>query len=284
MNLPPRETRHEYTQRDTILYALGIGAGEEAFRNPGLLQFVYEEQLVAIPTMAVVLAYPGFWLKEPQYNINWKHILHGEQSVTIHQPLAPAGKVVSDLFIDEIYDKGEEKGALLYSRREIYDEKRSIHLATVSQASFLRAEGGFGGKRDGAPKPHVIPAGAPDSIKRYRTREEQAILYRLSGDTNPLHIDHNVADAAGFEGPILHGLATYGFAGRALLDFFCRNEPSRFRKMKARFSKPVYPGDELTVQLWRETSGQGSFRVLVPARNSTVLDNGYFEYIEKERA
>jgi acyl dehydratase len=279
MGLPPRVTRQTFTQRDTILYALGVGVGQDLSRNPEDLKFVYEKGLEALPTMAVILAYPGFWQKEPEYHLTWQKLVHGEQSLTLHGPLAVAGTVRGEMTIEAIYDKGADKGALLCSRREIYDDATSTHLATVRQSSFLRADGGFGGNGAKAPPPHAMPARDPDVSELIGTRTEQALIYRLSGDDNPLHADPEVAASAGFEGPILHGLCTYAIAGRALLKRLCGNVPARLRRMDARFSSPVFPGEAIRVDLWNLGDGKASFRASVPARERTVVDNGYAEYV-----
>ena len=278
MGLPPMETRHEYAWRDTILYALGVGAASEAPLDESELRFVYEEGLQALPSMAVVLAYPGFWAKDPKYGITWQKLLHGEQMVTLHKPLPVEGKLLGVTTIDEIYDKGADKGAIIYSTRRIYDQAGGDLLATVGQSGFLRADGGFGGKAEGAPKPHPTPERAPDETVRLPTRADQALLYRLSGDYNPLHADPAVATQAGFPVPILHGLCTYGVAGRAVLKALCDNRPERLKRLDVRFSSPVFPGETLEVDLWREGDGRAAYRARVLERNVIVLQNGYAEF------
>lgn len=278
MRLPSRITRQTYTQRDTILYALGIGAGQDLSRNPDELKFVYEIGLEALPTMAVVLAYPGFWQKEPGYRLTWQKILHGDQSIVLHRPLGAAGVVRGETTIDAIYDKGSDKGALLCSRREIYDDATGGHLATVRQSSFLRADGGFGGPGGKAPPPAAIPDRPPDMRELMGTRTEQALIYRLSGDDNPLHADPRVAAAADFERPILHGLCTYGFAGRALVRRLCGYVPAKLLRMDARFSSPVFPGETIRIDIWDLADGRANFRASATERDRVVIDNGYAEY------
>jgi acyl dehydratase len=279
MALPPRFTRQTFTARDTILYALGVGAGQDLSQNADELKFVYEKALEALPTMAVILAYPGFWQREPEYHLTWQKIVHGEQSLTLHRPLPAVGTVRGEMTIDAIYDKGVDKGALLCSRREIYDETTGVHLATVRQSSFLRADGGFGGNGAKAPPPHAMPDRDADISDLMTTRSEQALIYRLSGDDNPLHADPDVAASAGFERPILHGLCTYAVAGRALLKRLCGNVPARLRRMDARFSNPVFPGETIRVDIWDLGDGKASFRASAAARGRTVVDNGYAEYV-----
>nr|WP_281783660.1 MaoC/PaaZ C-terminal domain-containing protein [Sinimarinibacterium flocculans] len=278
MALPPREERARYTARDTILYALGLGVGADDPLAEHTLRYVYEERLQALPTMAVVIAYPGFWLKEPQYGVDWKRVLHGEQSLELHRPLPIEADVVSRLRIEEIYDKGADKGALLLSSREIVDAGSGERYATLRSSAFLRGDGGCGGPREGAPKPHLVPARAPDLSVFNATREDQALIYRLSADYNPLHIDPDVARAAGFERPILHGLCSYGVIGRAALGALCAHDATRFRQLDVRFSAPVYPGETLRTDIWHQGPGRAALRARVQERDVVVVDNGLFVY------
>ncbi|MFP5307943.1 MAG: MaoC family dehydratase, partial [Gammaproteobacteria bacterium] len=180
--------------------------------------------------------------------------------------------------IDEIYDKGPDKGAVAYVRREISDAGSGAPLASLVAAVFMRGNGGFGGSSDGQPKPHAIPERAPDALLDLPTRPEAAAIYRLSGDYNPLHVDPGVASAAGFPRPIFHGLGTHGVAGRALLKLLCANEPSRLSVMNCRFANPVYPGETIRTEVWREGAGRAAFRCRVVERDLVVLNNGYVEY------
>lgn len=275
LSLPPRTTTQQFTRRDTLLYALGVGAGQES--DPAELKFVYEGALEALPTMAVVLGYPGFWQKEPEYGIDWRRVLHAEQSVTFHSPLPVEGTIRGELTIDEIIDKGLETGALLYSSRRVFEAQEDRLLATVRQVSFLRGDGGQGGSAAVSPRPHILPTGDPDLRIELTVRPEQALLYRLSGDYNPLHADPDVAIQAGLERPILHGLCTYGMAGRVLLRQLCGNEPKYMKRLDCRFTAPVYPGEQLEMSIWREGDRQAFFRVNVVGRNVVALDNGYVE-------
>ena len=277
MGLEPIETLQDLTRRDTMLYALGVGAAAEAPTDRSELQFVYEDGLKALPTMAVVMAYPGFWAMEPKYGLTWQKLLHGEQSTEIHRPLPVEGRLRGVTAIDAIYDKGAEKGAVMYHSRKIYDGAGE-HVATCRQSSFLRADGGFGGSSEGAPQPHPIPDRAPDLTLTATTRPDQALLYRLSGDYNPLHADPDVATGAGFKAPILHGLGTYGVVGRVLLKALCANEPALLKRLDVRFSSPVYPGETLQADVWREGEGRAAFRARVLERDVTVLQNGYMEF------
>ena len=268
LSMPPIVTRHSITPRDTILYALGVGASE--------LPFVFEEQLQALPTMAVVLGYPGFFWRDPALGITWDKILHGEQSTVLHAPLPVEGEIVGETRITNLFDKGAEKGAIALVVREIYDGA-GTHLATSTGTSFLRGDGGFGGSGEGAPKPHVLPERAADQSVTLPTADNLALIYRLSGDTNPLHIDPAVATGAGFKAPILHGLATYGVVGRALLAGVAGNDSARLTRMDCRFSSPVYPGETIVTDIWDEGEGRYGFRSRVAERDVVVLNNGYAE-------
>jgi acyl dehydratase len=278
MALPPRENRQTYTRRDTVLYALGVGAGIGAAQDQDL-RFIYEEGLQALPTMAVVLGNPGFWQREPEMKITWQKVLHGEQSIRLHRPLPVEGAVVSQFRIVEIYDKGADKGALLYSERKLYDDATGDLLSTISQSSFLRGDGGFGGTAVNERVPYPVPEGAAaDHVELLATRPEQAMIYRLSGDYNPLHVDPQVARSVGFDGPILHGLCTYGLAGRAAVKTVCGGEPHRLKRLDVRFSSPVYPGETIEFHIWNTQPGCAALKARVVERDSLVLNNGYIEF------
>lgn len=268
LSMPPIVTRQVLTPRDTILYALGVGASE--------LDFLFEERLKALPTMAVTLGYPGFIWRDPALGANWQKILHGEQSTILHAPLPVEGEIVGSTVIEALYDKGADKGALAMVTREIHDDA-GTHLATSRAMTFLRGDGGFGGSAEGAPVPHAIPDRAPDAVVTLSTAANLAQIYRLSGDLNPLHIDPDVARAGGFDAPILHGLATYGVIGRALLTARCGNEPARLKRLDGRFSSPVYPGETIETSIWDEEGGKLAFRARVVERDKIVFTNGYAE-------
>lgn len=266
--MPPIVTRQLLTRRDTILYALGIGATE--------LDFLFEERLKALPTMAVTLGYPGFFWRDPALGANWQKILHGEQSTILHAPLPVEGDIIGSTVIEALYDKGADKGALAMVTREIHDGA-GTHLATSRSMTFLRGDGGFGGSSEGAPVPHSLPDRTPDAVVTLATAANQAQIYRLSGDLNPLHIDPEVAAGAGFDGPILHGLATYGAIGRALLAARCAGDPARLKRIDGRFSAPVYPGETIETSIWDEEGGKIAFRARVVERDKIVFTNGYAE-------
>ena len=267
---PPIVTRQTLTRRDTILYALGVG--EDG------LDFVFEERLRALPTMAVVMSYPGFIWRDPALGVDWKKILHGEQALEIFAPLPVEGEIVGETTIDALIDKGADKGAIAYVTRKISDGAGNP-LATVRASTFLRGDGGFGRNLGTAPASLPgVPDRAPDETLILTTAKNQALIYRLSGDYNPLHIDPEVAAAGGFKAPILHGLCTYGFAGRAILAGLCAGDPPRLKRLDVRFTTPVFPGETLETQIWRTGEGTASFRTRVVERDLLALNNGYVEF------
>ena len=264
---------HEYSFKDSILYALGVGLSSDPL-DLEKLRFTYEEDQLALPSMVVVLAGPGFFLKRPEFGVDWVKVLHGEQGFEIHKPLSASGTLIGETKITEIIDKGEGRGALIFSERKIYDKPTGDLLSTLTSTTFARGDGGFGGGGVDAPKPHVIPEGAPDIIVETPTLVQAALIYRLSGDYNPLHADPRVATAAGFEKPILHGLASLGIASHAILKEVCGYNPGLFRSLRLRFTSPVYPGETIVTEIWKKGTDV-SFRCRVKERDIVVLNNGY---------
>jgi acyl dehydratase len=273
--MPPLVVHHEYSARDTILYALGVGAGIASHTDRSCLKFVVETALAPLSTMATVLGYPGFWAQDPRYGITWRKLLHRDQSVEIHSDLPVEGRVRAEMRIDEIYDRGAEKGALLCFSRKIYDAALNTHYATLRQVNVLRADGGFGGPPDTMPAPRKPPDRAPDQRVRLATGVDQALVYRLSGDRNPLHADPDAAKSAGFDRPILHGLSSFGVAGLAVTTALCAHDSRRLRRLDASFSSPVYPGECIEVSIWRGDDGSAQFEARVVERNVTVMKSGF---------
>lgn len=274
-SFPIPETRQRVTKRDAILYALSVGLGQDPL-DERQLDFVYETRLRAFPAMAVVLGYPGFWLKNLDTGVDWKRLVHGEQAITWHAPLPVEGEVIGRTRVTGLVDRGEGKGALLYSAREVVDAASGALLATLDQTTVLRGDGGFGGPSDPVRPPHPMPERDPDDAVELATRPEQALLYRLNGDDNPLHIDPAVAKAAGFDRPILHGLCTLGVVTHALLRRVCDYDTAKPRHLALRFSAPVFPGETIRTELWDEGGGSYSFRARVTGRDAVVVNNGLF--------
>jgi acyl dehydratase len=266
-----------YTARDSMLYALGIGIGTDPL-DPGQLRFVYEKNLQAVPTMASVLCNPGAWYREAQTGIDAVKLVHGEQSIRWFKPLAGTATVSARHRIVSITDKGPRKGAVVVIRREIRDEAGREVIAEVVNTAFLRGDGGYSalsGQSDPGPEPlPAPPARAPDVELELPTLPQQALIFRLSGDYNPLHADPDMARAAGFPRPILHGLSTYGMGAHAVLRTVARNDAARLVAFAARFTAPVYPGETLRFQLWERDSSSFHLRATAVSRSVTVLNNG----------
>ncbi|HEV8575142.1 MAG TPA: MaoC/PaaZ C-terminal domain-containing protein [Dehalococcoidia bacterium] len=237
-------TELEYTERDVMLYALGIGATE--------LDFVYERSLKAIPTFAVIPAFPAMMGLSAAVEINLVMVLHGEQGFRIHKTIPTKGKLTTKGKVSGVYDKG--KGALASIESETRDESGDL-IFTNTSGVFVRGAGGFGGER-GPEAGNNPPDRSPDKIVEMQTLPIQAMIYRLSGDRNPLHIDPDFAKMAGYDRPILHGLCTFGHVGRAVLSEYAGNDPSRLTALSVRFSGVVYPGDTIITEMWDEGSGK----------------------------
>jgi acyl dehydratase len=270
LEVPPAE--QSYGPKDCILYALGIGLGHDPM-DENELAFVYERDLKVLPTMGAVLGHPGFWARDRDTGIDWLKIVNGEQGVTLHRPLAKEGTVVGRLRIVEVIDKGPGKGALVLSERKVTDKATGAPIATVTQTTFCRADGGFGGPPRPAPAPHPIPERPADAVCDLATRPEAALIYRLSGDRNPLHADPAVAKQAGYPRPIMHGLGNFGIAGHAVLKTFCGYDPQKLLAFACRFSAPVFPGETLRTEMWRDGSVV-SFRSRVVERDVIAVNNG----------
>lgn len=265
-----------YTPRDAVLYALGLGFGADP-TDEKQLQYVYEDGLKTLPTMAVVLGGPGNWLREPATGVDYLKVVHGEQWLALHQPLPSGGTVIGRSRVTAVIDKGAGKGALIYVERKLFAQAGGEPLATLTMSIFARSNGGFGGPASGPTPPlHALPDRAPQRTCDLATLPRQALIYRLSGDYNPLHADPKVARAAGFPVPILHGLCTYGIAGHAIIRTYCDYDAGRLRALQVRFSAPVYPGETLRTEMWQ----QGrviSFRCRSLERDVVVLTNGRAE-------
>jgi len=273
LDIPP--TEQTYTSKDCMLYALGIGLGHDPM-NEDELPFVYEKNLKVLPTMAAVLGYVGFWARDRDTGIDWVKIVNGEQGVILHKPLAGQGTVIGRQRIVEVIDKGAGKGALVFSERKVSDKATGDLIATVTQTTFCRADGGFGGPPRQAPEPHPLPTRAPDAVCDLGTRPEAALIYRLSGDRNPLHAEPAFAKQAGYPRPIMHGLGNFGIAGHAVLKTMCGYDPQKLVSFACRFSAPVFPGETLRTEMWRD-GNVVSFRARVVGRDVIAVNNGRAE-------
>jgi acyl dehydratase len=268
------EVDHVYTWKDAALFALSLGFGSDP-TDLTELPFVYEEDMVAVPAMANIIAHPPFWLNKPELELDWVKILHAEQGFVIHAPIPVSGKMRSTFRVASVEDKGADKGGILTLEKQLHDIETGMHHCTVTTSVFLRGDGGQGSF--GTPPVAgggKLPEGDPDQVIDIQTFPQMALLYRLNGDVNPLHADPAIAAAAGFRQPILHGLATMGVATRALLRGLCGNDPKRLTQMFVRFSSPVYPGETIRTEIF-EGSGIARFRCRVLERNVLVLDRGF---------
>jgi acyl dehydratase len=273
LDLAPIE--HTYGPKDCILYALGVGVGQDPL-DARQLAFVYEKNLQVLPTFAVVLGYSPYSFRRPELGITWSHVVHGEHGLIVHKPIPAEGTVLGQVRILDVVDKGEGRGALIYSERKITEKTSGDLLATITQTTFCRGDGGFGGRKRETSPPHAMPERAPDCICDLPTRPETALLYWLSGDVNPLHADPEFAKTAGYPKPVLHGLATFGVAGHALLKQVCGYDPARLTALSVRFSAPVYPGETIRTEIWR-TGAIVSFRCRVLERDVIAINNGRAE-------
>lgn len=262
----PTET--SWTSKDALLYALGVGAGVDdlAFTTENSMNITQR----ALPTMVVTLMeVSGAFGNVGSFNPAM--LVHGEQRIELHRELPVSGRVSTVAEITGIYDKG--KGAVIEIAARSNDAETGEPAFTNVMSAFIRGEGGFGGDRGPSGPRNVAPERDPDARTTYETRVDQALLYRLSGDRNPLHSDPGFAALAGFDRPILHGLCTYGFTGRALLAELCDGDPARFATMEGRFSSPVFPGEALTVEMWHDGDDAVLFRTL-GGDGRVVLDSG----------
>ncbi|MCB2073528.1 MAG: MaoC family dehydratase N-terminal domain-containing protein [Novosphingobium sp.] len=263
--------RFGYSDREALLYNLSIGMGRDPYA-PAERPFVFElPELQVVPTFASVLSPRATDLYEGA-GIDWTRVVHGEQRITLHRPLPGSAELVGSRRVTEVVDKGADKGALIASAIEA-SLASGEPLFTCEMVIFARGNGGFGGPTESSSTPHVLPDREPDMVHVSPTRRDQALLYRLNGDRNPLHADPDFAKRAGFPEPILHGLCSYGIACRAVLASVCDYDPGRIRQFDVRFSAPVFPGDDIHTDIWVD-GDTVSYRCRVAQRDAVVLNNG----------
>jgi acyl dehydratase len=275
-----------YSTRDTLLYALGIGLGSDPADERQLryvshvshVSHATEPSLEAFPTFAAVLGMSSAsqWMRDPRYGLTFDRLVHGEQSVSFHDTLAPAGSLEVSERVVGVFDKGPGRGALIERERTVTDASRGRRIATIRSTTFARADGGFGGEPAIATRPSR-PAGKPDVVIEVPTLPNQALLYCLSGDTNLIHWSPRAARDAGFERPILHGQCTFGIVAAALLGRFAELRGSALAELGGRFSAVAYPGETLAVEVWQR---DGAFLVetWVRARNACVFSNSVAKF------
>jgi acyl dehydratase len=271
VGVPGEPAERSWDSKDALLYAVGVGAG---LGDPLTeLEFTTEnsegiEQKV-LPTYAVLIAQGR--TSGSLGDFDRAMLVHAEQAIELHRPLPVAGTVRTTSTVTGIYDKGS--GALVVTENVAVDAATGEPLATTRSSAFIRGEGGFGGQR-GTDAAWDRPDREPDHQVTYQTRPEQALVYRLSGDRNPLHVDPKFAARGGFDRPILHGLCTYGVTGRALLHVLCDSDPARFRSMSGRFSRPVWPGESLTISVWRQDGSDTALFQTTKDDGTVVIDRG----------
>lgn len=269
---------HCITQKDVILYALGLGVGE----RPDELGYVYEPQLRALPSYGGVLGYPGFWIKDhPELGIDWRRVLNGEQSIELHGPLPVTGNVIGRTWVRKLVDKGPAKDVVLYVERDVFSAAGNQKLCTVKNMILLRGQGHFktpDQDKEPSLSPLTLPDRSPDIQAQVHLPSNLNLIYRLSGDLNPLHIDPLVASLAGFDRPILHGAATWGVGCNVLYRELCGFDPLRVKSFSARFTAPVFPGESLSFDIWITATDQARFRCMVLERGVVALDQGVFRF------
>ncbi|MEM8986123.1 MAG: MaoC/PaaZ C-terminal domain-containing protein [Pseudomonadota bacterium] len=265
--------KYAYDDAKTMLYALSVGMGCDPL-NADELDFVYEKNLRAMPTLATVIAWGARDVKT--LGVDYAKVLHGEQRLTIHKALPVAADLLVNTRTKGLYDKGVGKGALVVSEINIRLAQSDEPLCTLETTHFARSDGGFStetGDSGETPKPHILPDRTPDFSYDAQTTPSQPLFYRLLGDRNILHADPDAARAAGFERPILHGLCTYGICCHAVLKTVCDYKPERIKQFDVRFSAPVFPGEALAIDIWRDGKTV-SFRARSKDRDAVVINNG----------
>jgi acyl dehydratase len=260
---------HTYSWRDVILYALGVGAGFDE------IAYVYEKNLKVIPTFSVATIVEFFFAAAKEANVNLSGVLHGGQELIFHRPLPVSGTFTTTGRVTHIYDK-QDKGAVVIARSDTQDD-RGDNLFTAVFSIFSRFDGRFGGE-DMPVERRPFPDRPADFTVKALPAGDQPLLYRLSGDYFQLHVDSEFARKAGFEKPIMHGLCTLGYACRALMAGFVPAMPEKVRRLKCRFTRPLYPGDPIETLIWKTVEGQALWRTRNVTTGETVIDDGLFEY------
>ena len=272
MNLTSENVEISYSDKDSILYSLGIGLGNDPM-NLNELKYVYENSQSVLPSMATNFQYHSPLLLKT--NINFIMVVHGEQRLSITNALPVSGDFIANAKVIGCYDKGPARGAIIEVETTVKNKKNNEEICKLVSTTFARGDGGFGGP-DSPKKEIFIPDGEPDYVSEVSTKPDQALIFRLSGDYNPLHSDPNFAKAAGFEKPILHGMCTYGIACRSLVDEICENDASKLKRFDCRFSSPVYPGETIITEMWKKDK-MIYFNSKVKERDKLVLKNGVSE-------
>ena len=272
MSMTSENVEISYSDKDSILYSLGVGLGNDPM-NMAELKYVYENSQVALPSMATNFQYHSPLLLKA--NINFILVVHGEQKLSFTNPLPVSGDFISNAKVIGCYDKGAGKGAIIEVETTINQKKDNTEICKLVSTTFARGDGGFGGPE--SPKNEIFKLeGEPDFVHEIKTKPDQALIFRLSGDYNPLHSDPNFAKTAGFEKPILHGMCTYGIACRSVVESVCEGDAKRLKKFDCRFSSPVYPGETIVTEMWKNGS-KVYYQSKVKERDKIVIKNGVSE-------
>ena len=261
-----------YTWKDCVLYALGVGASVDE------LQYVYEKNLQVVPSFGIADIFALITELAAVTGMDFNGIVHGEQNIVFHHPTPSEGQLRTEGIVKDIFDKGVGKGALVIAETNTHHSD-GTKLFTSSLSVFSRFDGGFGGKNVSAPR-FRYPDRQPDHVVQDRTSRNQAALYRLAGDVHQLHIDPDFAKDVGFPAPILHGLCTYGYACRAGISTLAGGHVENFLRLGCRFTKPLFPGDRMETRIWDLGDGRAVYRMVNPVTGEILLDRGMMEYGE----
>ena len=272
MSLKSEDIEVSYTDKQSILYSLGVGLGNDPM-NLDELKYVYENSQLALPSMATNFQYHHPLLLKT--NLNFIMVVHGEQKLSLMNPIPVSGEFLMNMRVINCFDKGAAKGAVIETETTVRVKKDDMPICKLISTTFARGDGGFGGN-DAPPSKKIILEGNPDITHEINTKQDQALIFRLSGDFNPLHSDPSFARAAGFPRPILHGLCTYGVACRSLVASVCDDDVKKLKRFNCRFSSPVFPGETIITEMWKNDN-KVNFQSKVKERDQIVLKNGECE-------
>lgn len=272
MSLKSENIEISYSDKDSILYGLGVGLGNDPM-DMDELKYVYENGQIALPSMATNFQYHSSLLMSA--NLNFIMVVHGEQKLSIINPIPVSGEFVADMKVINCFDKGASKGAIVEVETTVKLKSDGTEICKLISTTFARGDGGFGGP-ESPPQKVYEPEGTPDIVDEITTKPDQALIFRLSGDYNPLHSDPNFAKAAGFPKPILHGLCTYGVACRSIVKTACDKDVKKLKSFNCRFSSPVFPGETIVTEMWKN-GNIINFQSKVKERDKIILKNGVSE-------
>ena len=272
MSLKSENIEISYTDKDSILYGLGVGLGNDPM-NMDELKYVYENGQIALPSMATNFQYHSSLLMSAK--LNFVMVVHGEQKLSIINPIPVSGDFLADMKVISCFDKGASKGAIIDVETSVKLKSDGTEICKLVSTTFARGDGGFDGP-ESPPQEIFEPEGTPDMVNEITTKPDQALIFRLSGDYNPLHSDPNFAKAAGFPKPILHGLCTYGVACRSIVKTACDNDVKKLKSFNCRFSSPVFPGETIVTEMWKN-GNIINFQSKVKERDKIILKNGVSE-------